>query len=111
MGDIRALSLAAFGTFDTKHAEAVEKWFAHRRLQQLVKGEEHLKRGCFIVTLGLKGEVELLLRQARGCSGMNRQTTLANLKRLLTYLDISCVALRVNSCTGKITMLIPFHLA
>ena len=30
-----------------------------------------------------------LLRQARGCFGLNGQCTVANLKRLLTYLDLS----------------------
>ena len=31
MGDIRAVALAAFGTIDAKHVEAIQKWFAHRR--------------------------------------------------------------------------------
>ena len=81
--------LAAFGTTDAK-LEAAQEWFAHRRLQQLAKAEEHLKRWCGMVTPGVKGEVERLLRQARGCLGMNGQCTVANLKRLLTYLDLSC---------------------
>ena len=82
--------LAAFCTTDAKHVEAFQKWFAHRRLQQFAKAEEHLKRRCGMVAPGVKGEVERLLRQARGCLGMNGQCTVANLKRLLTYLDLSC---------------------
>ena len=39
---------------------------------------------------GVNGAVECLLWQARGCLGMNGQCTVANLKRLLTYLDLSC---------------------
>ena len=78
MGDICAVALAAFGTTDAKHAEAVQKWFAHRRLQQFAKAEEHLKWWCGMVTRGVKSEVEHLLGQARGCLGMNGQCTVAN---------------------------------
>ena len=96
MGGIRAVALAAFGTTDAKHVEAVQKWFAHRRLQQFAKAEEHLKWRCGMVTPGVKGEFECLLRQARGCLGMNGQCTAANLKRLLKYLDLSCSSPKVE---------------
>ena len=42
-----------------------------------------------MVTPGVKGEVERLLRQACGCLGLNGQCTVANLKQLLIYLDLS----------------------
>ena len=89
IGDIHAVALAAFGTTDAKHVEAVQKWCTHHCLQQLAKAEEYLKRRCGMVTLGVKGEVERLLRQACGCLGMNLHCTVANLERLLTYLDLS----------------------
>ena len=90
MGDIHAVALTAFGTTDAKHVEVVQKWFAHYRLQQFAKAEEHLKRRFGMVALGVKGEVERLLRQARGCLRMNEQCTVASLKPLLIYLDLSC---------------------
>ena len=79
-GDIRAVALAAFGTINAKHIEAVQKWFAHHPLHQFAKAEEHLKRRCGMVTLGVKGEVKRFVRQARGCLGMNGQRVVANLK-------------------------------
>ena len=90
MEDIRAFALAAFGTTNAKHVEAVQKWFAHRRLQNFPKAKEHLKWRFGMVTPGVKGEVERLLWQASGSLGMNGQCTVAGLKRLLTYLDLSC---------------------
>ena len=89
MGDICAVALAAVGTTDAKHVEAVQKWFAHRRLQQFGKAEEHLKRRCGMVTPCVRGEVEHLRQQARGRLGMNGQCAVANLKQLLTYLNLS----------------------
>ena len=89
MEDVRVVALAASGTTDAKHVEAFQKWFARRCLQQFAKAEEHLKQRCGMVTPGVKGEVECLLKQARGCLGMNGQCTVANLKWLLTYLDLS----------------------
>ena len=59
-------ALAAFGISDVASVCAVQDWFAHRRLQQFAKAEEHLKRRCGMVTPGVKGEVERLLRQACG---------------------------------------------
>ena len=50
------------------------------------KAKEHLKRRCGMVTRGVKGEVERLLRQARGCLGLNGQCTVANLKRFFANL-------------------------
>ena len=57
-----------------------------RRLQQFAKAEEHHKQRCGMVAPGVKGEVERLLGQARSCLGLNGQCSVANLKRLLTYL-------------------------
>ena len=42
-----------------------------------------------MVTPREQGEVERLLRQASGALGLKAQCTIANLKRLLTYLDLS----------------------
>ena len=41
--DSHTVALATFGTADAKN-EAIQKWFAHRWLQQFAKAEEHLKQ-------------------------------------------------------------------
>ena len=51
------------------------------------KPKEHLKSGVVWFPRGVKGQVEHL--QARDSLAMNGQCTVANLKRLLTYLDLS----------------------
>ena len=76
--EIRAVAVAAFGIRDAGSVRAVQDWFAHRRLQQFAKAEEHLKRRCGMVTPRVKGEVERLLRLARCCLGLNGQCTVAN---------------------------------
>ena len=65
-----------------------------------------------MVTPGVKGEVERLLGQARGCLGMNGQCIVANLKWLLTYLDLSCSGPKAELMQRvyNITMPIPFDL-
>ena len=49
-----------------------------------------------MVTPRVKGEVERLLRQARGCLGLNGRCTVANSKWLLTYLDLSASGPKVG---------------
>ena len=95
MGNIYAVAIAAFGSAEAKHVEAVKKRFAHRRLQRFAKAEEHVKRRCTMVTPGVKGEVECLLRQARGVCQHEWKCSVANLKGLLTYLDLTCSAPKV----------------
>ena len=63
------IHVVAVATFCISDAASVrlQNWFARGRLQQFAKAEEHLKRRCGMVTPRVKGEVERLLRQARGC--------------------------------------------
>ena len=94
--EICAVAVAAFGIGDAASVRAVQDWFAHRRLQQFAKAEEHLKRRRGMVTARVKGEMERLLYQARGFLGMNGQCTVPNLKQLRTYSDLSASGPKVE---------------
>ena len=52
--------------------------------------------------------MERLLRQARGCLGLNGQCRVANLKRLLTYLDLSASGPKAELMSTRIITPIPF---
>ena len=83
-------ALAETALENANKVDSVREWFAKRRLQAFSKAEDKMKRRCGQVELGVLGDVEHLLRQSRGCLGLNGQCTAHNLKRVLGAVGLVC---------------------